>query len=512
MSEKRNWGSKLIKLIKNPISYCYVALVIMLLLFTKQIFDANGVGLFIPIAIGEVIISCLLIWILLIMQKKNKPIEKQFLLVALVLGALFIIILPPGQSPDEITHFRRAYGISQGILVPDQVVNDMGAIGSEIPKNTDFLERLPDHGTYGMVIEETFSGNDDLSTQSYTSAALYNFICYIPQALAAFIGNLFGFSIMGMAYLMEIFDFAIWVLLIYFAIKVIPKFKTIVLFIALLPITLQEATSISPDALTIGLCVFFISYVLYLAYGKRHLLDKKDYMVLIICSLLIGFCKIVYLPLILLLLIIPKEKFKSAKQRWLFIGILFTVVAIINMVWLMISSRYLIQYQEGVNSREQLMGIIKNPIRYIIVMFKTTNVYGQAWLSNMLGMSLGAFKFNLPSILFFTSFTIMILLFAQRNETLKLQRFDRWIFAIVFLMIAVLILTSLYLQWTTCGADVIDGVQGRYFLPILLLLAVVFCRKDSLKKYPTLISNEFLLYYGLFVNMVALVTIFAQNA
>ena len=66
MSEKRNWGSKLIKLIKNPISYCYVALVIMLLLFTKQIFDANGVGLFIPIAIGEVIISCLLIWILLI--------------------------------------------------------------------------------------------------------------------------------------------------------------------------------------------------------------------------------------------------------------------------------------------------------------------------------------------------------------------------------------------------------------------------------------------------------------
>ena len=199
MSEKRNWGSKLIKLIKNPISYCYVASAIMLLLFTKQIFDANGVGLFIPIAIGEVIISCLLIWILLIMQKKNKPIEKQFLLVALVLGALFIIILPPGQSPDEITHFRRAYGISQGILVPDQVVNDMGAIGSEIPKNTDFLERLPDHGTYRMVIEETFSGNDDLSTQSYTSAALYNFICYIPQALAAFIGNLFGFSVMGMA-------------------------------------------------------------------------------------------------------------------------------------------------------------------------------------------------------------------------------------------------------------------------------------------------------------------------
>ena len=512
MSEKRTWKEKLVELLRNPLLYCCIASIAMVLFFTKQILDANGVGLFVPIAIGEVIIGCLLVWGLSMMQKKGEPLEKQFLLVALVLGVLFIIVLPPGQSPDEITHFRRAYGISQGLLVPDQVVNDMGAIGSEIPSNTDFLERLPDHGTYGMVVQETFSGNDELSTQSYTSAALYNFICYIPQSIAAFIGNLFGFSVMGMAYLMEIFDFAVWVLLIYFAIKKIPKFKTIVLFIALLPITLQEATSISPDALTIGLCVFFVSYVLYLAYGKKTLLNKKDYAVLIICSLLIGFCKIVYLPLVLLLLVIPKERFKSKKHKWWFIGILFAVVAVINVIWLMVSSKYLIQYQEGVNSKEQLMGIIKNPFRYMVVMFRSVNVNGQVWLSNLLGMSLGAFKFNLPSVLFFVTFTVMILLFAQRNETLKLRKFDRWIFAFVFLIISVLILTSLYMQWTTYGADVIDGVQGRYFLPILLLLAVVFCRKDSLKKYPVLVSNEFVLYYGLFTNVVALVTIFAQNA
>ena len=158
------------------------------------------------------------------------------------------------------------------------------------------------------------------------------------------------------------------------------------------------------------------------------------------------------------------------------------------------------------------MGIIKNPFRYMVVMFRSVNVNGQVWLSNLLGMSLGAFIFNLPSVLFFVTFTVMILLFAQRNEILKLRMFDRWIFAFVFLIISVLILTSLYMQWTTYGADVIDGVQGRYFLPILLLLAVVFCRKDSLKKYPVLVSNEFVLYYGLFTNVVALVTIFAQNA
>ena len=127
-------------------------------------------------------------------------------------------------------------------------------------------------------------------------------------------------------------------------------------------------------------------------------------------------------------------------------------------------------------------------------------------------MSLGAFKFNLPNILFFISFAIMLILFAQRDETLKIKKIDRWIFVLVFFVITILIFTSLYMQWTPYGEEVVDGIQGRYFLPIMLLISVMICRTDSRKNYPVLVSTDLVMYYSLFINVIALVTIFAQNA
>lgn len=500
------------KALKSPIFYFCFLFVIINLFFTRQVLGANGVGGFIIIAVIEIIVELLCILALYKMKKRGAPIEKQFLLLALVLGSLFIVLLPPGQSPDDITHFRRIYGISDGYLLPKEVDGTSGKAGSEIPVGTDFLAKEPGHGTYSEVIDKIDDGTEQKSMQLYTTAALYSFVCYIPQIVGSLIGKLFGFSVLGMAYLMEIFNFVVWVFLVFFAIKLIPKFKSAVLFIALLPITLQEATSLSPDAIAIGLSLFFVSYIMFLAYGKRKLLEKRDYIILSICSIVIGFCKIVYLPLVLLLLLIPKEKYKSSKQRWLFLGILLAVVALLNLGWLMISSRYLVESRSGVNSKEQLMGIIRNPFKYLMVMFRSTNAYAYYWLSSMLGMSLGSFTFNLPGILFFVSFTMMVLLFIQSGESFNYKKADRWIMLFVFLVIVVLVMTSLYMQWTPYGEELVDGVQGRYYLPILMLVPMIICRKKEDGKYPALVSNHLILYYSLFVNVVALVTIFAQNA
>ena len=34
--------------------------------------------------------------------------------------------------------------------------------------------------------------------------------------------------------------------------------------------------------------------------------------------------------------------------------------------------------------------------------------------------------------------------------------------------------TTMFIQWTKVGETVIDGVQGRYFLPIMLLIPIWF--------------------------------------
>ena len=511
MSKVGNCKEFFLTILKKPILYFCVAFIVVNLFFTKQIMETSGADGFLFVAIIEIVVECLSVFILVKMRKKGMPLEKQFLFLAIMLGVLFIGILPPGQSPDETTHFKRAYGISGGILIPDEKVNSEGAIGSDIPVTTDFFERTVDHGTYAEIVNQIGLGTDESSPQPYTSAALYNFVCYIPQSFAALIGRALHLSVLAMAYLMEIFNFIVWVLLVYFAIKLLPKFKSFVLFVALLPITLQEATSLAPDALTIGLSMFFVSYVLHLAYVRKGTLGKKQMAILTISSIVLGFCKIVYLPLTLLMLIIPKEKFGTKKKKWIFLGALFTVVAILNFVWLLISSRYLISYRDGVDSKEQLMGVIKNPFNYIATMARTTWTNAKIWVTNMLGFSLGALIFNLPRALLVLSSGIFILLLGQRDETLKVKKFDRTIFIIVFITIIGFIFTSLYMQWTAVGAPEIEGIQGRYFLPILMLLPLIICRTKAIKKYPTIISEKIVLYFSLFINIIALVTIFAKN-
>ena len=63
---------------------------------------------------------------------KDWAIEKIFLLLAVVFGFLYVFILPPFQSVDEGMHCFRAYQISQGKFLAD---NLNGKIGDTIPSS-----------------------------------------------------------------------------------------------------------------------------------------------------------------------------------------------------------------------------------------------------------------------------------------------------------------------------------------------------------------------------------------
>ena len=284
------------------------------------------------------------------------------------------------------------------------------------------------------------------------------------------------------------------------------------LFIALLPITLQEATSLAPDALAIGLGLFLTSFVMYLSYGRKTTLGKKELVLLYVLAVLIGLCKIVYFPLVLLFVTIPAERFGSKKKKWVHLTMIAVITLAVNLSWLLVSSSLLIEFNPGVDSKAQVATILSNPIKYLMVMFRTISESSMSWMQNMLGTALGSFSFNMPLVMFLVAFGFWLILLVQRDETLKLKKWDRWVYLLVFCVIVLLIMTSLYVQWTAVGAEKIDGVQGRYFLPIMILLPVVICRTNIRKIYPTIITQRTVLCYSLFMNIIALVMFFAQNA
>ncbi|MDO4526529.1 MAG: DUF2142 domain-containing protein [Candidatus Saccharibacteria bacterium] len=481
--------------------------------FLNGLFDRGSI---IVAVIVFLLVYLGILWLYFFLKKRNVPLEKIFLLFAIILGVLFLIFLPPGESPDEINHFKRAYSVTDGHFV-SEVYDDAGHAGAKLP--VGFEEALvlkPEPGAYGEVIAKL---SEPVSTEkdylAFNNTALYHFLSYLPQEVGILIGKIFGASLEVMAYLAEISNFVVWLVLIYFAIKFAPRFKVIILFLALLPITLQEATSLAPDALAIGLGIFMISFVCHLVYERKTKLKVWEIILLYVVAIMIGYCKIVYLPLVALYLLIPAERFGSKRLKWIHASILLVLLVVLNISWLSTSSQFLMEFNPGVNSGEQLAGILHNPLRYAGVLLNSLNVRGEFYATSLLGINLGAFTFNFPMIFFFVSFAIFVILFAQRDESLNVTGFQRAIFGITFLAITVLMFTSIYIQWSPVGLSFVDGVQGRYFLPILLLVPFAVARKPrrkaALNAERTIISTDTIVCYLFAMNIVAVSMFFAQN-
>ena len=51
-------------------------------------------------------------------MQKTFLLEYKFLIIGFIIGCLFIFVVPPFQSPDEDSHFKKAYVISNGDFFP----------------------------------------------------------------------------------------------------------------------------------------------------------------------------------------------------------------------------------------------------------------------------------------------------------------------------------------------------------------------------------------------------------
>jgi len=449
----------------------------------------------------------------LIIKVKSFSPEKLFLLFAIPLGLLFLLIHPLGEVPDEFTHFKRAYGITEGAFIPEQ--NETLRGGSSLPSGLkDIYQTNPAPGTYSEVGADLVRANsDEHEDYDYVTAALYNPVCYFPQVVGIFIGKIFNAPYLIQAYLGRIVNFAGFLILVYLAIKLLPKFKHWLIFLSLLPITLQEAASLSPDALTIGLCFFTISFVLYLAYAKKDKLSPLELTILYLSAAVIGLCKIVYLPILLLYFIIPAERFGSKKQKIIHATAMIVITVAVNLSWLIISSRYLVDSSStGVDPDLQLAHLISNPFRYLIVLARTVEARLPFYLTSGIGLTLGHFAVNLPNIFLYLTLMMATLILFQTAEHFKnVKPFERAIFIITPLSICLLMFTSLYLQWTAVDAPIVDGVQGRYFLPFLPLLPVIFnINKPKINRPSPIRLRHILIFLAIF-DLVAILKIFLAN-
>lgn len=465
---------------------------------TNMYYEQSNKIFFVIIASLVTIITIILE---LIVEKKNIKIEKLYVILAIAIYGMFILFFPLFTAHDELYHWFRAYEISEGNMLSD--INEGKAL-TKLPYAVSEVHNKEYYEINYRTLKNTIDAKlveDNRAYHDMSAVALYSPVQYMPQSIGIFIARLFTDRMLIMAYMGRAMNALFAIVLIYFSIKIIPFGKRLLFTIAFLPIAIEGFTSLSADAITISISMFLISYILSIIYDKNHRkITKKDYIIILISSIILSLCKIVYIPLVLLPFLIPMKKFKNKKEYIIFTITIALISISCNLIWLKIASKYLNLYSQGkvavstakLNPAGQVKNVLTHPFNYLSMLIYTFFTNFKSYIMSMLGDNLGWGEvinpLSIVPIAYLSLLTINSVFDKNANKKLDLK--NNIMFGFISLCVIGLIFTSLYVQFTPPGSKTILGVQGRYFipvLPLLLLLATnfknIYSPKSNLDKF-----------------------------
>ena len=444
---------------------------------------------FIIMLIGSISVEIILCIIIYFSKLKSWKIENIFLILGFTIGVFYLFALPVGRAPDEESHFFRIYEITSGNLTSN--ISEQGDAGSLQPQDIEIIRDVSVNNiTYSELLSNINDQADEQLTFVKTSADSYSIISYLPQTIGMFIGKTLGLPYIISAYIAKLFNLICCLIILYFSIKYIPFLKEFIFFLTFLPINMQALVSLSTDALITVSAIALISFVLYSIYTMKTTFTKKHFFILLTLCTLVSVTKIVYTPLCFMLFAIPKERFGgNSKRKITWIISLGALVILIYFAWRFFAP----PIRHASDASTQFISIIQNPFYYIAILLNSISTNFSLYIVGAFGGYLEWFNVPLSMLYIFTSLIIFILLCVQARKYYAIPKSIKNLSISLFILITVIIFTALYISWTKVGEVTIDGVQGRYFLPIMLLIPII-CMPTFQKTKKKQISSKKLDY------------------
>ncbi|MFQ6792511.1 MAG: DUF2142 domain-containing protein [Thomasclavelia sp.] len=421
------------------------------------------------------LMSILIFLIIILTNKFKNDIAYVFLLIAIPIGLAYMIFILPDYVPDENVHFGKAYLTS---------LFDFTASGKFYITEKYSAFSI---SNYNDIIPHIFSLDDYSSLRVSHEVCSYNFILYIIPAIALMITRVLHLSIYFGFYLGRMFNLIVFLFFAYNSIKIAPKAKWLFFIYYFNPMMLQLGMSYSADCMVYSVCIFSIAYFLKLYYSDQ-LIQNKDIVIILCLIAIIAVTKFNYLPLFGVYFLILNKVLKiDLKQRILLLcGI--GLVVLFYLLSLKLSSNAVtlpahVDYLNAmsVDQSKQIELLLANPKYLITMLSNTIQKYGDFYAISFVG-DLGWLNININLISYWL-YIIMLLVTAVFSKVDCFNILKRLWMIFIGLCLGALVILGLYLQWTTVGNMFAEGVQGRYFIPcvIMILLAISGIFKNSIK-------------------------------
>lgn len=228
--------------------------------------------------------------------------------VGLACGLAFAQVTPALVAPDEYTHLAAAYELASRWSGQQPADED----GNLLVRSCDapyFGTRSGEIGIFAYKAEEvarlTDAGSADTLTETSEAQAGQGSGNYLPQALGLHLARSRGANFYTMLRWGRICNLVFYLALAALAVALAPLgVRGLLACVALLPMPLQLAASLSPDASVLGMVFCFTALCLRLRTKKAVWWEK---ILLVGLGGAVGPAKAIYLPVVLLCFIIPVE-------------------------------------------------------------------------------------------------------------------------------------------------------------------------------------------------------------
>lgn len=445
-------------------------------------------------------------------MENSKKIYIMFIMLSLIFGITFSILIPLYQVPDEETHLNYIYSYLE---------ND----------DSDFIEETDYYGDTSRIVknyEEKVNKSNyfDLSKKINIIDKIDHFdihiIRYLPQTIGLLISELFNFPIIIAITFAEVLAVIFYTFTCLKALKLMPIKKEFFMAIMLLPIAVQQMGSFSYDMMLNCFSFLFIAYVLKLKFDDKKI-NNKNIIIIILLLALISFIKIPYIFLGGLLFLIPLNKYDCYdKIKSLIKRRKKTCIFALSLVLILLGFIFY-KYLFNLNYVKVIIAFIINPINGVILIAKT--IINHIFFYAISTVGYFGWHDTPVSILFaffiVISFIIINILSSTKVTNNAISNKEKLFLLIYTLLFFIVIIISMF-DWTLyyLGTDTsnfsilnysnqisnlneILGVQGRYFIPIIPLLIILFLHDFKIKN-----NDKKILIYQVFYYCVIYVYMF----
>ena len=439
--------------------------------------------------------------------------QRVYVYIALIVGILFVFLTPPFQSPDEDSHFKRSYQIAKGNIYPIEKNHEMGnyfplEVLQYINLKREMQGERDKKESYSELIE------DEQKEMSYNRLTFDNYstvkvipIVYIAPALgivfSQITAKIIGLNMVTplyMLYFARIFSLIATVIITALAIKITPIRKKTFLTVGLIPMYLFLGSMITYDNVLNALILLALAIILNITYEKKKV-DIKDLIILGAIGVILLNLKTIYFLIFLLMFAVPAKKFGTTKGKIktgaILLGGILLATVIIKMPYLFLDNS---AKDDAEWLAKQTHFVMNHPIKFTTYMLYSIKANRHFQLSSAVGL-FGLLDTYNPT---FITVLIYLNLFAIGlaegiREKIKINRLTKALIIIFAIAVVIGVYAALYITWTSVelhkiGTKVITGVQGRYFIPIIMpLLLLLSFKKGKDKKVFKIIEENYLL-------------------